>query len=368
MQRLGLCALMVLAACGGSKSGDDVVDAPSAIDSGPPDATPTVTLDDVCGTDGAYEKLIAKLVACNPGIDLIAFQGQATAANVSALCHGAIDPYTSTIDLPSYAELQACLTYVQSTACLDLDFNSGPCGKMLHGKVADNSGCDSTEQCTDASWCDRPNGTTCGTCKPRKADGQACTADEQCTNGKCVGTQCGHPGLDGDPCVIMNNSSDDCLGQRSCNTTSHQCETKTWQLNDTCSGGGDCGILQTDLYCKIPQNQTTGQCAKFLAIGDQCGAGLGQCDLRAYDWCNQAAQTPRCTAAVVVQDGAACSILQGRKCDVGLVCSDPINGGKCYTPGVKDDACGGASDPPCGLFMGCVSNQCEYTDDTPACP
>lgn len=370
MRRLGLCVLVAIAACGGSSSGGDVDASPSTFDAppGPPDATPVVTIDDLCGTDGVYAKLIARLVACNPGIDVLVLQGQATPAAISAFCHGATDPYRpASIDLPSYAQLSACLAYISSTACLDANFDAPVCN-LFHGKVPNQMGCDSTEQCADTSWCDRQDPASCGTCRPRLTDGMQCSADEQCANGKCVGAQCGHPGQDGDPCVLSNGSSDDCLGQRTCNAQTMKCETRSWQQNDTCTGGGDCGILETDLYCKVPTGQSAGQCAKFLAIGDPCGGNLGQCDLRRYDWCNMAAQTPRCTAAVVVQEGAACSLFAGRKCDAGLVCSDVINGGKCYTPGAKDAACGTQGAAPCGLFMGCVNNQCEYTDATPACP
>jgi hypothetical protein len=377
MRRLGLCALAVIAAaaaaCGGSSSSG--VDA-NQIDAMPmpPDAPPVVTLDDLCGTDGVYAKLFSKLVSCNPAIELVVLQGQDTPGSISALCHGALDPYSSTFDLPSYAELQGCLGYIANTSCTDLDFNASDCN-IIHGKVADASGCDSTEQCADTSYCDRPNGNTCGTCKPREVDGLACTADEQCLNGKCVGTQCGHPGKDGDPCVITNGSSDDCLGTRRCNPSTHQCETKVWQLNDTCTGLGDCGIFNTNLYCK-PTDGTlghAGQCANFLANGATCdpaAPGKGLCDLTKYEWCNSAPVTgPKCTSATQVQDGAACNMFQGNECATGLVCSDPVNqGGKCYTPSPKDAACGGVAQAPCGFFLSCISNQCEYTDDTPACP
>lgn len=374
MRRLGPCAAAVaiaIAACGGSSSSGDDVDAAITADSAPPDATPVVTIDDICGTDGVYNKLIAKILSCDPGLDFIAFQGQATPGAITALCHGAIDPYVpGSIGLPTYAELQTCLTYVASTSCLDLDFNAPACN-ALHGKIADAMGCDTTDQCLDASYCDRPNTATCGTCKPRLADGLACTTDEMCANGKCVGTQCGHPGQDGDPCVIdaTTKSSDDCLGQRLCDPQTHQCVTKNWQLNDTCTDFGQCGLLYgSGMYCKIPQGQQQGQCAAFLKIGDPCGGTLGTCDLIHYEWCNQVASTPRCTAPTTVQKDAACGALTGKQCAAGLACSDPINGGKCYTPGVKDDACGASGDAPCGALLKCDEGTCEYTDDTPACP
>jgi hypothetical protein len=377
MRRLGLCVLF-LAACGGTSTGGDV-DAMNAIDAAPPDATPTVTIDDLCGTDGVYAKMIARLVTCNPGFELLVLQGQATPQAVSAFCHGATDPYRpATIDLPSYAELQACLAYVANTACNDLDFNATACN-LFHGKVADAQGCDSTEQCKDTSYCDRPNPNTCGTCTPRLADGMTCTVDEQCANGKCVGTQCGHPGQDGDPCVISNGSSDDCLGQRRCNPQTNKCETKAWQLNDTCAGLGDCGILQTDLWCKPTNPQTfggAGQCAHYLALGATCNPqqpGAGLCDLTKYEWCNpNATGGPKCSPPNIVQDGKVCSMFQGDQCAPGLVCSNPLAGQQnpahCYTPAAKDAACGAQGQAPCGLFLGCVGGKCEYTNDTPKCP
>jgi hypothetical protein len=378
MRRLGLCAIaaaVVVAACGGNSSSNDV-DA-ATIDGAPPDATPVVTLADICGTNGVYAQLFAKLISCNPAIDLLVLQGQGTPQAISALCHGALDPYQSTFDLPTYAQLQACLAYVNGTACLDLNFNDPVCN-IIHGKVADSSGCDSTEQCADISYCNRPNGNTCGTCTPRLADGQACTVDEQCANGACVGTQCGHLGVDGDPCVITNGSSNDCLGTRRCNPTSHQCETKTWQLNDVCTGLGECGIFTTNLWCK-PTDGTLGdpgQCAQFLALDATCDAakpGAGLCDLTKYEWCNAGATGgPKCSPPSTVQDGQNCSMFGGKQCATSLVCSDPLgNGGtpgKCYVPGAKDAACGGTGQPPCGAFLNCISSQCEYTDDTPACP
>ena len=377
MRKLGLVLLVVAAACGGGSStgGPDAANPDTA--AGPPDATPTVTVDDICGTDGVYAKLVAKILQCNPGFDLLITQGQATPAAISAFCHGATDPYRpASIDLPSYAELQACLQYISSTSCLDLNFNDPACN-VLHGKVADTMGCDSTEQCLDASYCQRASLASCGTCTPREADGMPCTADEQCANGACVGTQCGHLGVDGDPC-FQNGS--DCLGTRVCDPSTSKCVTKTWQLNDACSGQGDlgsCGILETDLYCK-PTTGTIGnpgQCAHFLAIGDTCdpnnlGAG-GLCDIRAYDWCNpNAAGGPKCAAPNVVQEGKQCGMLFGNQCATGLACTHPLGGvqGTCYTPGAKDAACGQQGDPACGYFLFCDNNQCEYTDNTPACP
>jgi hypothetical protein len=375
MRKLALCAIafglgVVAGGCGGSSAADDVVDASAVIDADvTPDATPTVTIDDICAPDGLYAKLVAKLIACNPFLDLLVLQGQGTPAAVSALCHGAVDPYRpATIDLPSYAELQACRAYVDGTACSDLDFNGSPCN-VLHGKLADTSGCDSTEQCKDTSFCDRPNPDACGTCKARLADSSTCTADEQCTGGKCVGTQCGHPGKDGDPCILdAQGNSDDCLGQRVCNKQTHLCETRTWQLNQACTALGECGILQTDLYCKLPTGGGPGQCAHYLAVGDPCGGNLGMCDLRSYQFCNQVASTPRCTDPGIVQEGAACSMFQGKKCAAGLVCSDPINGGKCYTPGPKGATCGTQGAAPCAAFLNCIGGTCQYTDNTPACP
>src|SRR5579862_1283674 len=128
MRRLGLfaaCALAI-AACGGNSSSGNP-DATLEFDAASPDATPVVTFDDICGPDGAYQKLIAKLISCNPGVDLIDFQGQATPAAITAFCHGVYDPYTSTVDLASYAEVQACLSYVNTTACNDLSFNATAC-------------------------------------------------------------------------------------------------------------------------------------------------------------------------------------------------------------------------------------------------
>ena len=119
MRRLGLCAIaaaVVVAACGGSSSSNGDVDAAVTIDGSPPDATPVVTIDDICGANGAYNQLIAKILSCDPGLDFIAFQGQATPAAITALCHGATDPYMpATIGLPSFSELQACLGYISST-------------------------------------------------------------------------------------------------------------------------------------------------------------------------------------------------------------------------------------------------------------
>jgi hypothetical protein len=380
MRKLGLCAAcaFAIAACGGSST-SATPDATPEFDAAPPDATPVVTFDDLCGPEGAYQKLIAKLISCNPIIDIVEFQGQATPSALTAFCHGIYDPYTSTIDLASYAELQSCLSYISSTSCLDLSFNAPQCD-LFHGTVSDASGCDQSEQCSDASYCKRPVSTTCGTCTAKAMDGQPCSADEQCANGKCVGTQCGHPGVDGDPCVIdaTTNSSDDCLGQRVCDPKTNKCVTRTWQLNDTCTGLGDCGILNTGMWCKPTDGVLghAGQCANFLTLGTTCTAGnpgTGLCDLRSYQWCDQGTTGPaKCTAPNIVQDGHTCGLFQGNQCATGLVCSNVLGGntnpGHCYAPVQKDGACGGAN-PPCALFMGCADGtMCEYTDDTPACP
>lgn len=380
MRKLCLVVCVVVAACGGGSSTGGV-DAPNPdTAAGPPDATPVVTQADICGPNGPLAMLVAKEISCNPGIDTLLLQGQATPNAISAFCNGSTQPYEpGSIDLPTYAELQACLQYISSTACLDLNFNDPACN-LFHGTVADNMGCDTTEQCSDASYCDRTDLTTCGTCKPRKTDGMTCTnnSDEQCASGACIGTQCGHLGMDGDPCITGANQND-CLGQRVCDPSNNRCVTKTWQLNDTCSGQGDlgsCGILNTDLWCKPTNGQfgTPGQCAHYLAIGDTCdpnNIGTGLCDIRAYEWCNpNAAGGPKCAAPNIVQEGKQCGMTFGNQCATGLVCTHPLGGvqGTCYTPGAKDATCGGTGDAPCGLFLGCDEGKCEYTDNTPACP
>ncbi|MCE9574343.1 MAG: hypothetical protein K8W52_14445 [Deltaproteobacteria bacterium] len=369
--RLEIClALMIVGACGGGSGSPDASVAGSdavMVDSLPPDATPVVTIDTACA---AYQALIDKLIACNPEFDLLVTQGRATPATITAFCHGSTSDFLGdgTVALPSYAEIQACLDYAATTSCTDVIFETPVCD-LLHGTVANAGMCDITDQCDDASYCAHP-GAGCGACTARKADGMTCANDEECANGTCVGTQCGHRGLDNDPCVV----DDDCVGQRVCNA-SNKCETKVWALNDTCSGLGDCGILHSDLYCK-PTNGVSGagQCAHFTALGATCNPAqpfAALCDLRSYEWCNpQATGGPKCSPANVVQDGQDCSAFQGDRCAAGLVCSDPLgqNPGACYVPGALGATCGGASDPPCDLFMGCVAGKCAYDAYTGACP
>jgi len=387
---LGLFLILALAGagatgCGGGSSGD--VDAGSQDacaggcanpDAGPPDATPTVTVADVCGPDGALSKLLQAWLACNPALDELAFQGQVTPQSISDFCNGAIGDYLGdgSIALPSYAELQTCLDYISNTSCTDLDPGAAACD-LFRGAVADNGACEATDECGEDSYCMGASTGACGTCQPRLADGMTCARDDECLNRNCIGTQCGAPSGDGDPC--QNNN--DCIGQRQCDPSTNKCGIKTWALNDVCAGAGDCGILTTDLYCKAAApTGPAGQCAQYLAIGDPCTAPtqanpLSGCDLREYDWCNTGAiGGAKCSAPNLVQEGQQCGILTGNKCAAGLVCSNPIpsgsnpNPGICYTPGVKDDACGMQGDVPCGLFLGCVANQCEYNAYSGTCP
>lgn len=364
------------AACGGSSNGNvdgspgvtpdggRSGDAQVTTDGSAPDGASAVTAADVCGTNGALAKLLTTFRDCNPAVDEILFQGQLTAQSVSDFCNGSFDSHLTdgSIALPTRAELQACLDYIANTSCTDLDPKNTACD-LAYGQVADGHACDSTQQCGDSSYCQGATGTTCGTCQPRAQDGASCTVDDECLNRNCIGTQCGSPSDVGDPCL----ANADCIGQRTCNTTTHKCELVTWKLNDACSGPKDCGVLDTGLYCKATApTSPAGQCANYLALGAACTPPtqtnpLSGCDLRAYDWCNpNTAGGATCSAPNIVQVGHNCSAVSGNKCAAGLVCSNPITGGKCYAPGKEGDACGTAADPPCGLFLSCINNKCAY--------
>src|SRR5205823_4793770 len=189
--------------------------------------------------------------------------------------------------------------------------------------------------------CDRTGGGSCGACTARLADGMTCTADEQCANGACVGTQCGHLGDVGDPCF----ANADCLGQRLCDMTTNQCAlAPTWVVNQVCQpNSNDCDPFTTGLYCK-GNGTGAGQCSPFLAIDAACrtgGVAQGLCDLRSYDYCPAGADSVCTPPMLVTTEGQPCGMLQGEKCDTGLVCPNPVTqaGDTCVSYQQQGDTC-----------------------------
>lgn len=372
---LHVLLLFSLAACGGGGSGDDASSPDAATaDAAPPDAPAAVTEADICGTDGVYVQLIDKFLTCTPAIDILLVQGRADAAAVSAACSGAVDPYLAdgTVALPSRDQLNACLDYLATVSCADYDLTTGagPCDIFI-GEVPDAGDCDITEQCSNASYCDHSGGGTCGACTARAADGLACNADEQCTNGACVGTQCGHLGDVGDPCF----DDADCLGERVCDTNTNQCAAApTWVVNQACTpNSGDCDPFDTGLYCS-----GNGQCSPFLTLDTACrtnGNATGICDVRSYDYCPAGANAVCAPPTLVTIEGQACGMLNGLKCDTGLVCGpNALQNGTCVSYQGAGDTCtnGGAETDRCDLFLNCLDNgtstTCVYNDYSGSCP
>lgn len=383
--RLILTCLIPLAApaCGDGDEGggDDAPDvdaAPDDIDAAP-DAAPAVTLADLCGPDGALTALFEKVIACNPALDLLLFQGRANAAGLAALCDGAVGPFLDdgSIALPTWEQIDACRAYVDATACLDVDFvvDRGPCDLFV-GQVAAGGDCESSEQCVAEAYCDTTGGGDCGTCAARKADGMTCAGDGECAGGACIGTQCGSPGDDGDPCLSAGPGDDpnnDCRGQRVCDTDQNECVTlPAWQVNQVCTPNtGDCDPLGTGLWCQ--PSGDAGQCAPMLADGAVCrnsGVAQGVCDIRAYLTCPAGANATCTPPVTVTTEGDACGFFAGAQCAAGLVCTNPITMGVCVEYQAEGETCenGGAATDQCDLFLGCVDGECAYGDYSGTCP
>ncbi len=399
IKRIAIAAL-VFGAC---SSGDDDNIVPG-FDAGipadaevQPDAAPQVPpLEAFCAPGGPFDEVFSGLRECGGflrslelnGTDL--FTGEGVEAFCLHLYQPMVDDGTLTIDRDALA---ACSTYATTTSCDEIagdsfNFNGTPCEDVLVGTVAADGECELSEQCAGDSFCDQGK-DECGTCSPRLADEVACAFNDQCINGLCNSQGvCGAPANVGGSCV----DSDDCVGFLDCDNTS-TCVSLIPSAGDACVTAADCTgpvgfVIPFDigLFCGAQ-----GTCEPTPAVGDAClpeavlelgfQIDQGACNILEYEWCDSGT----CAAPETSGLGEPCNMFAisdsgARRCESGLICSNPEGGiegpvGECQAPGYLGESCdeGAKGAPPlepCSPFFPCVEGICagssEYAGICPA--
>lgn len=367
-RRLVLAAtLTIAAACG---SDDDS-------SSGEPDAAPDVdadvdtaiplTIDDLCGLDGAYVKFVDAAFTCSQDLlDLLDID--LAPADLDDACDTLFAPYVEdgSIELGTRDDLAACFDALDALDCTTDDVRTiRACDPVVRGTVAEGDPCQVDAQCAGDAFCDTSAGGTCGVCAERKANGASCSGDDdECAGRRCSAAgACRDVGQVGDGC----NDDDDCAGALRCSPSTDLCEVApAWSVGDACQPNtSDCGFPGTDLFCDGSSNT----CQQFADIGEACAGGVATCNFVKYEVCDENG-TGLCRAPVTSAEGGACNMFSGVKCQDGLTCSQPFTGGTCVDP-APGSACDAASPGfACGLLLECKpDNTCGYEAEyTGTCP
>ena len=342
-------------------------------DAAPPDATPQLSLSEMCKVDGGlYVTYFSDLLACYPEFEIWLGQPTPSAATLSEICLEMFGPFLAdgSVELDD-AALADCLTHIAALDCTTADFDApNDCDAVVVGTIAAGDDCDDSMQCAGDSYCYWGGGGDCGVCTARVADAQACTDDDQCTNGLCAGLHdppgaCQSFGLAGDDCTGDN----ECAGHLVCDVFgTGKCELPAvWALGDACTTTeSECGFPFSNLICDVPGLGGTNKCVAYLDLGDECNEPY-QCDFKRYETCTSVAGTDRCVAPTIVGIGATCSWFSGEKCQNGLFCTNPIDtGGVCKQRPALGDSCLTMDD--CGFLQSCVDDRCQYGAYSAMCP
>ena len=355
---------LALGACGGGSGdrdpdGGDTTDIDAAIgtsDAGPAadGAVMRTGLDAVCAPDGPFADLFGKAIECNPDAAFIKVFGTDlfAGAAIEQVCRDTLGPQvdsgTVTID---DSKIQGCIDFVAATDCLELSLGNAagtPCGDIFVGTVATDGDCDEDAQCLGDAFCEPAKG--CGSCQNRLPTGASCVSNSQCSDGTCnsINECAASVGLGG-ACA----GSGDCSGLLRCAEATNTCEDPFPQVGGACVDDDDCGGLSLSLYC-VPETSVTNPstCQVLPQPGEDCVStdafdGQPTCDVVNYVWCLPSSN--ECMAPSISGLGEPCNIFPiigagARKCDSGLMCSDPLAGfeggaGTCLTPGFEGDSC-----------------------------
>jgi len=360
--RLTAITLSVLLACGGDDGGETTPDAGDGNEDGSTGGSIPLTIDDLCGVDGAYVEFFNSAFECSGDfLDLLDLSFEAT--ELDAACDELFAPYVEdgSIVLGTRDDLAACQDKLRNLDCAQDDIRTiRECDAVVRGTVAINDDCQVNGQCENDGWCDTSGSGSCGICRARKSDTSSCNDDDECEGRRCAGQSQGSAGtcravaLDGMSCT----EDDDCVGTLRCNPTSLRCEVApAWAVDDAClPNTSDCGFPGTNLFC----NEGTNTCATFAGIGDACAGGVGTCNFLEYQVCDENG-TGLCTAPQTSPLAGACNMFLGQKCQAGLSCSQPFSGGTCVDPSVGSTCNAAVEDFSCGILLECKSdNTCNY--------
>jgi hypothetical protein len=369
-RRLALVPVLALTACGGDDGGDvPTPDAGSTEDGASQPGTP-LTIDDLCGLDGAYVEFVDRAFSCTA--DLLAILDlELEPADLDAACDALFAPYVEdgSIELGTRDDLAACFAALDSLDCTTDDIRTiDECEAVVKGTVAGGDACEVDAQCAGDAYCDTSAGATCGLCRAREANGAACDDDDECAGRRCAGATanaagtCRDVGLVDDSCDV----DDDCAGSLRCSPSTGLCEiAPAWSVDDPCvPDTSDCGFPSSDLFC----DDATDSCREFAGIGDTCAGGVAVCNFVKYEICD--AGTGLCRAPQTSPEGGGCNMFTGVRCQAGLSCSQPFTGGTCVDPAVGSTCDAASPDFACGLLLECKpDNTCGYEADyTGTCP
>lgn len=373
----------VIGACG---SVDEVApDATgSGIDGGTPDGgSAQATLDDVCNaTDGVFVELFGEVLGCFPEFELI-FATDITNALLEMVCRGSLGPVVEdgTVVLGDTAALAACRAFLATITCENFELGGGvpeDCEALIQGTIALGDDCDTNDQCEGEAFCDRGDGSGCGTCTARLADDMPCNSDDDCANGYCKGLDegegtpgtCATPGEAGDDCEV----NDDCIGRMICDRATDKCASEpAWTVGTPCAEFPfDCNGIVGDHYCDGPELGNTNECVAYLNVGDTCGMDTPLCKIFQFESCQMVGGGGfECVAATTTTTGMPCGFFQGIKCPDGDTCVDHDGNGataeRCVTFRTEGQSCND-TDQPCGPFLECHDGTCAYNAYSGECP
>ena len=216
-------------------------------------------------------------------------------------------------------QLEACAKALPATTCADVLGRSLPAA--CHGPagtLADGAPCADDSQCLNKKCKSSGPNTTCGTCGSPAAAGGACVASDDCADGLACASSV---------CVVFGATGSTCDAAHPCNST-------------LACVAGKCGPPQAaGAACK--DSSECDQLHGIICDGKKCSqlslvAAPTTCGLinGAYTLCSGGAsctgimQTGMGTCTAAPQDGTACEVDGGAKCEDPAKC---VNG-KCTAP------------------------------------
>lgn len=214
----------------------------------------------------------------------------AVGADCSSDRHCAAGSTCGTSTCVALAQLgEACGTFelgdcVGTTVCAPVDPNDFEKGGKCSALVGAGGVCTDAENdiCKPGHYCDIPNGSQAGTCKPFLKAGATCPVDSNAcgpldclldTRGASTGT-CSAPKAPGESCVV---DEDQCAYPAYCSKASGKCI-------DGADLGETCGNMEENTfewrgckqgYCDLVSS--TGKCEPYKKIGESC-SGSNQCE------------------------------------------------------------------------------------------
>jgi hypothetical protein len=275
---------------------------------------------------------------------------------------------------------QECVQHVRDLSCNEPlpPARSGVICDVLEGQQKDGEPCLITEECGEASYCERTDGPVCetGTCKARLGLGQRVSNFQECAPGLVlVGATCQAPLGEGEACVgdSVCASGLYCAGGnlwcRRFALEGESCGTERCLPHLACSEGSCQRRFDVGMDCTVPQSNPGGasECKRDLFCADGGGARPGTCSERLgpgercfgdtckgnlfCDWLG-GAQEGSCQA--FRQLGESCTSVP---CVPGAYCDEGSR--TCLRQGRLGEPCGSPYYLSCISGLWCENGTCE---------